>query len=80
MGFFSQEYCSGYPFPFLGDLPEPRIKPGCPALQADSLPSELTQKCTPLKTLLKRHKEKEKESPYNKKCYSMEILKWGRKK
>ena len=24
----------------LGDIPDPGIKPGCPALQADSLPSE----------------------------------------
>ena len=26
---------------FSGDLPDPGIKPGCPALQAGSLPSEL---------------------------------------
>ena len=25
-------------FPSPGDLPEPGIKPGCPALQADALP------------------------------------------
>ena len=29
------------PFPFRGDLPNPGIKPGSPALQADSLPAEL---------------------------------------
>ena len=28
------------PFPSPGDLPDPGIKPGSPALQADSLPSE----------------------------------------
>ena len=28
------------PFPSPGDLPNPRIEPGYPALQADSLPSE----------------------------------------
>ena len=28
------------PFPPLGDLPDPAIKPGSPAWQADSLPSE----------------------------------------
>ena len=28
-------------FPSPGDLPEPRLEPGSPALQADSLPSEL---------------------------------------
>ena len=37
MGFPRQEYWSGLPFPSPGDLPEPGIKPGCPALQADSL-------------------------------------------
>ena len=30
--------------PFSGDLPHLRIKPGSPALQADSLPSELLGK------------------------------------
>ena len=28
------------PFPSPGDLPNPGIKPGAPALQADALPSE----------------------------------------
>ena len=28
-------------YPFSGDLPDPGIKPGSPALQADSLPAEL---------------------------------------
>ena len=36
--FFRQEY--GQPFPSPGYLPHPRIEPGSPALQADSLPSE----------------------------------------
>ena len=35
-----QEYWSGLIFPSPGDLPGPGIKPGSPALQADSLPSE----------------------------------------
>ena len=39
-GFSRQEYCSGLPFPPPGDLPNPRIKPRSPALQADPLPSE----------------------------------------
>ena len=30
--------------PFFGDLPNPEIKPGSPALQADSLPTELLGK------------------------------------
>ena len=40
MGFSRQEYWNGLPFPSPGDLPNPRIKPGSPALQADALPSE----------------------------------------
>ena len=40
MGFSRQEYWSGLPFPTPGDLPDPEIKPGSPALQADSLPFE----------------------------------------
>ena len=40
MEFSRQGYRSGLPFPSPGDLPNPRIKPGSPALQADSLPSE----------------------------------------
>ena len=40
MGFPRKEYWSGLPFPSPEDLPDPGIKPGSPALQADSLPSE----------------------------------------
>ena len=40
MGFSRQEYWSGLPFPSPGDLPNPGIKPGSPALQTDALPSE----------------------------------------
>ena len=40
IGFSRQEYWSGLPFPAPGDLPNPGIKPGSPALQADSLPAE----------------------------------------
>ena len=40
IGLPSQEYWSGLPFPPPGDLPNPGIEPGCPALQADSLPSD----------------------------------------
>ena len=36
MGFFRQEHWSGLPFPSSGDLPNSGIKPGSPALQADS--------------------------------------------
>ena len=39
MGFSREEYWSGVPFPSPEDLPDPRVKPGLPALQADSLPT-----------------------------------------
>ena len=50
MGFSKQEYWSGLPFPSPGDLPDPGVKPGSPALQADSLLSEPPGK--PIETLL----------------------------
>ena len=40
MGLSRQEYWSGLPFPSPGDLPNPGIEPGSPALQAESLPTE----------------------------------------
>ena len=40
MGFPRQEYWSELPFPPPGDLPNPGIEPGSPALQLDSLPFE----------------------------------------
>ena len=38
MEFSRQDHWSVLPFPFPGDLPDPGIQPGSPALQADSLP------------------------------------------
>ena len=40
MEFFRREYWSRLPFPSPGDLPDPGVEPGSPALQADPLPSE----------------------------------------
>ena len=40
MGFPQHEYWSGLPFPSPGDLPNPGVEPGSPALQADSLLTE----------------------------------------
>ena len=40
MKFNRQEYWSVLLFPSPGDLPDPGIEPGSPALQADSLPAE----------------------------------------
>ena len=37
VGFPREEYWSKLPFPSAGDLPDPGIEPGSPALQADSL-------------------------------------------
>ena len=46
MGFSRQEYWSQMPCPSLSDLPDSGIKPGSPALQADSLP--LSRQGSPL--------------------------------
>ena len=43
MGFSRQECWSGLPFPSPGDLPDPRMKPGSPALRADALPRDQTR-------------------------------------
>ena len=45
MGFSRQEYWSGLPLPSPGDLPDPGIQPGSPALQADSFQSEPLDLC-----------------------------------
>ena len=44
MEFSRPEYWSGQPFLSPVDLPDPAIKPGSTALQADSLPTELLGK------------------------------------
>ena len=54
MGFSRQEYWSGLPFPSPGDLPNSGIEPWSPALQADTLTSELPGKpITNLYSILK---------------------------
>ena len=45
MGFSRQECWSGLSFPSPGDLPDPGIEAGSPALQADALPSEAPGNC-----------------------------------
>ena len=45
MGFHRQEYWSGLQFLTPRDPPDPGIKLGFPALQADSLQSEPLEKC-----------------------------------
>ena len=44
IGFSRQGYWSGLPFPFPGELPDLGIQHGFPALQVDSLSSELPGK------------------------------------
>ena len=46
MEFSRQQYWSVLPFPSPGNLPDPGIKPGSPALQADSLSSEPPEEST----------------------------------
>ena len=62
MDFSRQEYWNGLPFPSLGDLPNPGIKPRSPVLQADSLLSEPLEKppCKPRdsQSLLQHHSSK----------------------
>ena len=55
MGFSRQDCWSGWPFPSPGDLPNPGIEPGSPALQADALPSEPPGKPLNVITLLKNN-------------------------
>ena len=43
MEFSRREYRSRLPFPSPGDVPDLRIEPRSPALQADALPSELPE-------------------------------------
>ena len=57
---FSRQECwSGLPFPSPGDLPDPGIEPGSPALQADALPSEPPGKPNETETGLYRTVESE---------------------
>ena len=46
MGLSRQEYWNGLPLPSPGDLPDTGMELGSPALQSDSLPSELATKIT----------------------------------
>ena len=57
MEFSKQEYWSGLPFLFPGDLPNPGMEAGSPELQGDSLPSE-----PPGKTSLYLGQKKERKN------------------
>ena len=60
MEFSSQEYWNGFPFLIPGDLPDPGIEPGSPALQADSLLSKPPGKPLMLCGVAKLKKKKKK--------------------
>ena len=51
--FSRQAYWSGLPFPSLGNLPKPGIRPGSPVWQGNYLPSEPPGKPTKLHTTCK---------------------------
>ena len=51
MGFSRQEYWSGVPFPFPGDLPNPGIEPPSPALTGRFFTTEPSGKYPRLVTL-----------------------------
>ena len=63
MGFSRQEYWNGLPFPSPGDLPDPEIELRPPALQADTLPSELPGK-PQLRPKSNRKKKKKRPFPH----------------
>ena len=68
MGFSRQEYWSGLPFPFPGDLPYPGIKLGSPEFQADALTSEPPGKPVPATEMGLNSRLK---SPYPPRVYSL---------
>ena len=44
MGFSRQEYCSGFPFPSPGNLPDPGIEPETPVLAGKFFTTEPSEK------------------------------------
>ena len=54
-GIFQARILEWVAFPSLGDLPDPGIEPGSPALQADVLPSELLGKPSSLYAYKQKH-------------------------
>jgi len=56
MGFSRQVYWSGVPFASPGDLPDPGIESGSPALQADPLTSEPPENHTEERGILSKSK------------------------
>ena len=59
MAFSRPEFWSGYPIPSPGDLTDPGIELGSPALQTDSLPAEFYHLV--FKTILQKRNQKKKQ-------------------
>ena len=70
MGFSRQEHWSGLPFPSPGYLPNPGIEPRSPALQADSLLTELQGKPLNIKGQVYQRGNQENLSPRNRSLLS----------
>ena len=73
----AQEYWSGYPIPSPENLPNPGIKPGSPALQVDSLPTELHNRgdpCTRLDKLRLSHLHFYKQNLNQRKMFLFMLL------
>ena len=49
MGFSKQEYWSGFPFPSLGDLPNPVTEPRSPALLETSLVAQTVKRLSKMR-------------------------------
>ena len=52
MGFPSQDYCSGLPFPSPGDFPSPAIEPMSPVLAGGFFTTEPPGKCSIADTII----------------------------
>ena len=81
MGFSRQEYWSGLLFPSPGDLPNTGLEPGSPALQADSLPTELWGKHKNLLVLINSVKLQDTKYVYNNlSCFNTLTMKYLKRK
>ena len=75
MEFSRQEYWSGQPVPPPEDLSNPRIIPRSPALQADSLPSEVPRTQTQSLRIEKKKKKRYNPGRASRGCHTPNIVK-----
>ena len=73
-GFSRQEYWSGLPFPYPGDLPEPGIEPGSPALRADALTAEPPGKLKILQARLQQRQGDQTSQSYRKSILNIRCI------